>query len=71
MARVSLFLIRAYQFTLGPILGAFGGCRYTPTCSHYGYEAIQKHGFLRGWKLALTRIARCHPWHEGGYDPVP
>jgi putative membrane protein insertion efficiency factor len=72
MARASLFLIRAYQLTLSPVLGVFGGgCRYYPTCSHYGYEAIQKYGFLRGWRLALARIARCHPFHAGGYDPVP
>ncbi|HXA42032.1 MAG TPA: membrane protein insertion efficiency factor YidD [Candidatus Solibacter sp.] len=71
MARVSLLLIRVYQLTLSPVLGAVGGCRYTPTCSQYGYEAIQKYGFFKGWRLALSRIARCHPFHAGGYDPVP
>jgi putative membrane protein insertion efficiency factor len=71
MARVSLFLIRVYQHTLSPVFGAAGGCRYTPTCSQYGYEAIHKYGFFKGWRLALARIARCHPFHAGGYDPVP
>jgi putative membrane protein insertion efficiency factor len=71
MARLSLWLIRAYQVTFSPILGTFGGCRFTPTCSQYGYEAIQKYGFLRGWRMAIARIGRCHPFHPGGYDPVP
>jgi putative membrane protein insertion efficiency factor len=72
MARVSLLLIRAYQLFLSPFLGLLGGgCRYTPTCSQYGYEAIRRYGFLKGWKLAFLRIARCHPWAAGGYDPVP
>ena len=55
----------------GPILGLIGGCRFTPTCSQYGYEAIQKHGFVKGWTLALRRVGRCHPWGGSGYDPVP
>jgi putative membrane protein insertion efficiency factor len=71
MARLSLLLIRAYQMTLSPILGVVGGCRFTPSCSQYGYEAIQKYGFFRGWRMAIGRIARCHPLHPGGYDPVP
>jgi len=56
MARVSLFLIRVYQHTLSPVFGAAGGCRYTPTCSQYGYEAIQKYGFFKGWRLAVARV---------------
>jgi uncharacterized protein len=71
MARFSLLLIRVYQLTLSPVLGAVGRCRYTPTCSQYSYEAIHKYGFLKGWRLAFARIARCHPFHAGGYDPVP
>lgn len=71
MTRVSLLLIRVYQVTLGPLLGTVSGCRYQPTCSFYGYEAIGRFGARRGWWLALRRVARCHPFHEGGIDPVP
>jgi putative membrane protein insertion efficiency factor len=61
--------VRAYQWTLSPILPM--SCRYLPTCSHYASEAVQRHGALRGGWLAVTRIARCHPWGGSGYDPVP
>lgn len=61
--------IRAYQLGVAPVLG--NNCRYEPSCSHYAQEAIRLHGPLRGTLMALARIARCHPWHEGGYDPVP
>lgn len=61
--------IRAYQLGLAPVLG--NNCRYEPSCSHYAQEAIRLHGPGRGTLMALARIARCHPWHEGGYDPVP
>lgn len=71
MTRLSLVFIRGYQVTLGPVFGALSGCRYEPTCSHYGYEAIGRFGFRRGWWLALRRIARCQPFHAGGFDPVP
>jgi len=62
-------LIRVYQFTLSPLLGR--QCRFTPTCSQYGIEAIQKHGALKGSWLTIKRIARCNPWGGSGYDPVP
>jgi hypothetical protein len=62
-------LIRLYQWTLSPLLGP--RCRFHPTCSHYAYEAIGRHGVLRGGWLAVKRIGRCHPWHPGGLDPVP
>jgi len=69
--RASLVFIRIYQVTIGPIFGMMSSCRYEPTCSHYGYEAIQNFGARRGWWLAVRRIARCHPFHEGGVDLVP
>ncbi|MAW95712.1 MULTISPECIES: membrane protein insertion efficiency factor YidD [unclassified Leeuwenhoekiella] len=61
--------IRLYQRFLSPILPP--ACRYTPTCSHYSVEAIQKHGPLKGLWLAIKRIASCNPWGGSGYDPVP
>jgi putative membrane protein insertion efficiency factor len=62
-------LIRVYKTVISPVLPP--SCRYYPTCSTYAMEAIQKHGPFRGVWMGLKRIARCHPWHEGGYDPVP
>lgn len=62
-------LIRAYQLFLRPALPP--SCRYTPSCSHYGIEAIRTHGALRGGWLTVRRLARCHPWGGSGYDPVP
>jgi putative membrane protein insertion efficiency factor len=61
--------VRGYQIVLSPLLG--GQCRYYPTCSAYGIEALQKHGALRGSWLTVRRIGRCHPFRPGGYDPVP
>jgi len=69
MKHVFLALIRFYQKALSPYLGK--NCRYTPTCSQYAAEAIQKYGALRGGWMALRRILRCNPFHKGGYDPVP
>lgn len=67
--KVALWLIRFYQRGISPMLGAH--CRFTPTCSQYTYEAIQIHGFLKGTFLGARRILKCHPFHPGGYDPVP
>ncbi|MBQ3179830.1 MAG: membrane protein insertion efficiency factor YidD [Firmicutes bacterium] len=68
MKRVFIALIRFYQLAISPYLGA--NCRYYPTCSAYTIQAIEKYGALKGLWLGLKRICRCHPWHEGGYDPV-
>jgi putative membrane protein insertion efficiency factor len=62
-------LIRLYQATFSKVLPA--ACRFTPSCSHYGYEAISKYGAIKGSWLAVKRVARCHPFNPGGYDPVP
>jgi putative membrane protein insertion efficiency factor len=68
-ANAALGSVRIYQKLVSPFLGA--NCRYYPTCSHYTYEAIEIHGAARGSWLGLKRIGRCHPFHEGGVDPVP
>ncbi len=67
--RLALVLIRGYQLTLSPFIG--NQCRFHPTCSHYAAEAIERHGVVRGTWLATRRLARCHPFHPGGLDPVP
>lgn len=69
MRHVLIFVVRAYQVVLSPLLPP--ACRYTPSCSHYAIEALQKHGALRGSWLAARRIARCNPFGSSGYDPVP
>jgi putative membrane protein insertion efficiency factor len=69
MTHVLIWLVKAYQFGLSPMLGTH--CRFTPTCSRYAIEALQAHGALRGSWLALRRVLRCHPWHPGGHDPIP
>jgi putative membrane protein insertion efficiency factor len=66
---VALFLIRAYQLVISPHLAP--SCRYVPSCSQYASEALMKHGFFKGLYLAARRLLRCHPFHAGGYDPVP
>ncbi|MBC8052499.1 MAG: membrane protein insertion efficiency factor YidD [Sphingobacteriaceae bacterium] len=69
LSAIFLFLIKGYQYLLSPLLGA--SCRYTPTCSQYGLEAIKKHGPFKGLWLTVKRIGRCHPWGGHGHDPVP
>jgi uncharacterized protein len=69
MRFVLKILIRGYQLVISPLLGP--KCRFYPSCSHYAIEAIEIHGALPGTWLAIKRIGRCHPWNEGGFDPVP
>jgi len=66
---VLLVLLRAYQYAIRPLLGA--NCRFYPSCSDYAREAIERHGAGKGSWLTARRLARCHPYHPGGYDPVP
>lgn len=66
---VLILVVRAYQVSIGPMLPP--SCRYFPSCSAYAIEALEKHGAMRGTWLAMRRIARCHPFTPGGYDPVP
>lgn len=75
--KISLLFIKLYQKTLsldhGPLSVFYSErlCRFHPTCSEYTFEAIDRFGFLKGWILGFKRIIRCHPWNDGGYDPVP
>ena len=69
MKTVLLLMLRGYQYALRPMLGA--NCRFFPSCSDYGREAIERHGAAKGAWLTLRRLGRCHPYHPGGYDPVP
>lgn len=62
-------LLLVYRYTLSPMLGP--RCRFEPSCSRYATQALREHGLFRGSWLTLRRLSRCHPWHEGGYDPVP
>ena len=69
MRTLLIALLRAYQFALRPMLGA--NCRFYPSCSDYAREALERHGLGRGSWLALRRVGKCHPYHPGGFDPVP
>jgi len=67
-----IFAIYLYRLLISPILVAVMGnnCRYYPSCSHYAEDALRRYGVLKGGTMAVKRLVRCHPWHEGGYDPV-
>ncbi|MGE4342931.1 MAG: membrane protein insertion efficiency factor YidD [Geoalkalibacter sp.] len=69
MRRILLALIRFYQICLSPLKGP--SCRFYPTCSEYIFQAIRQYGILRGVYLGCKRLAKCHPFHPGGYDPLP
>ena len=69
MKQLLLLLIRGYRYALSPWWGR--QCRFTPTCSEYAAEAIDQYGAAKGSWLAARRVACCHPWHVGGFDPVP
>jgi putative membrane protein insertion efficiency factor len=69
MRKLLALVVRGYQVAVSPMLGMH--CRFAPSCSSYAIEAIERHGALRGAWLALRRVARCHPFTAGGYDPVP
>jgi putative membrane protein insertion efficiency factor len=69
MRTVLLALLRAYQYAIRPMLGT--NCRFYPSCSDYAREAIERHGAGKGSWLSARRLARCHPYHPGGHDPVP
>lgn len=69
MKYILIALLKAYRFAISPLYGQV--CRYHPTCSAYALEAVTVHGSIKGTWLAVRRVARCHPWAAGGYDPVP
>jgi putative membrane protein insertion efficiency factor len=69
MQRIFVLLIRLYQYLISPFMG--NHCRFYPSCSCYALGALRQHGTVKGLYLTLRRLGRCHPWHEGGYDPVP
>jgi len=66
--RIAVAALRAYKIAISPLLPP--ACRFYPSCSEYAAQAFEKHGMLRGGAMAMRRLARCHPWHPGGFDPV-
>ncbi|MEO6023634.1 MAG: membrane protein insertion efficiency factor YidD [Burkholderiales bacterium] len=69
MARVIILILGLYRYAISPLLGS--NCRFHPSCSAYASEALTRYGFLKGGWLAMKRTSRCHPWHPGGFDPLP
>ncbi len=68
MRRIAVAALRVYKLVISPLLPP--ACRFYPSCSEYAAQAIAKHGVIRGGAMAAGRVARCHPWHPGGFDPV-
>jgi uncharacterized protein len=68
MKQIAILILRSYKYAISPLLPP--SCRFTPTCSEYATEAITRYGFWKGLLLSLKRLSRCHPFSEGGYDPV-
>ncbi|MDB2589590.1 membrane protein insertion efficiency factor YidD [Candidatus Thioglobus sp.] len=69
MRYLLLIPIKFYQLFISPLLGS--NCRFQPTCSEYAYDSVKEHGLIKGFILSAKRIGKCHPWHDGGFDPVP
>ena len=69
MKYIAMAFIKGYQYLISPFIPP--RCRFLPTCSNYALEAMEEHGFLKGSYLGIRRVLRCHPFHEGGFDPVP
>ncbi len=69
MRTILLAMLKGYRYAISPLLG--NNCRFVPSCSEYACEAIERHGSGRGGWLAIRRLGRCHPWCDGGHDPVP
>ena len=69
MVRIAIGLLRIYRYLLSPLLGP--RCRFMPSCSEYAMQALHTHGAVRGGWLSTRRLCKCHPWHPGGFDPVP
>lgn len=69
MKSLFILIVKGYQLLVSPLLGQ--NCRFYPSCSHYMIEAIEQKGIIKGVYLGIKRLSKCHPWHEGGLDPVP
>ena len=69
LEKVAIKIVRGYQLAISPLLGP--SCRFSPTCSQYAIDAMRQHGLIKGIVLAVIRLSKCHPFHAGGFDPVP